>query len=62
MTFLDDDRPKKQPVHDIGCDITFLSADELTARIELLQLEIKRLEEDRVKKSAGRLAAENLFR
>lgn len=63
MTFPgDDDRPKKQPVHEIGSDLSSLSADELSARIALLQAEIARLEEERTRKSAGRAAAEGLFR
>jgi uncharacterized small protein (DUF1192 family) len=62
MSLFDDDRPKKPTTHEIGCDLTFMSADELAARVEILNAEITRLEEEKVRKSAGRLAAENLFR
>jgi Uncharacterized small protein containing a coiled-coil domain len=59
----DDDRPtKKTTTHEIGSDLSLLSADELAARIALLQAEIERLDEERKRKQAGRLAAENLFK
>ena len=44
MSLFDDDHPKKQPVHEIGCDLSLLSADELSSRIEMLKQEIERLE------------------
>ena len=62
MSLFDDDRPQKPVAHEIGSDLSLLSVDELSNRIELLQGEITRLEEERQRKSAGRLAAENLFR
>ncbi|MDZ7928365.1 MAG: DUF1192 domain-containing protein [Agrobacterium sp.] len=62
MSLFDDDRPQKPVAHEIGSDLSLLSVDELSNRIELLQSEITRLEEERQRKSAGRLAAENLFR
>ncbi|KJF66289.1 MULTISPECIES: DUF1192 domain-containing protein [Rhizobium] len=62
MTLFDDDRPQKPVAHEIGCDLSLLSVDELSNRIDLLKAEITRLEEERQRKSAGRLAAENLFR
>lgn len=62
MSISDEDRPKKPAAHEIGCDISLLSVDELTYRVKLLQDEIVRLEEEKKNKSAGRLAAENLFR
>lgn len=62
MSLFDDDRPQKPLAHEIGSDLSLLSVDELRNRIELLQAEISRLEEDKKRKSAGRLAAENLFR
>ncbi|MCL6706618.1 DUF1192 domain-containing protein [Pseudomonas sp. R2.Fl] len=59
----DDDRPvKKTTTHEIGSDLSLLSADELAARIALLRTEIERLDEERKRKQAGRLAAENLFK
>ena len=62
MSLLDDDRPQKPVAHEIGSDLSLLSVDELSNRIDILQTEITRLEEERKRKSAGPLAAENLFR
>lgn len=62
MILFDDDSPQKPVAHEIGSDLSLLSVDELSNRIDLLQAEIIRLEEERQRKSAGRLAAENLFR
>ncbi|CUX56814.1 MULTISPECIES: DUF1192 domain-containing protein [Agrobacterium] len=62
MSLFDDDRPQKPLAHEIGSDLSLLSVDELSNRIELLQAEITRLEEEKNRKSAGRQAAENLFR
>jgi uncharacterized small protein (DUF1192 family) len=62
MSLFDEDRPKKQPVHEIGSDLSLLSADELTVRIDLLRQEIARLETEKASKSASKAAAENFFR
>ena len=62
MSFLDDDRPKKPASHELGADLSQLSLDELQHRIGLLRAEIERLEAEVISKSAGRLAAENIFR
>ncbi|MCZ7464272.1 DUF1192 domain-containing protein [Rhizobium rhizogenes] len=62
MSLFDDDRPQKPVAHEIGSDLSLLSVDELSSRIDLLEAEITRLKEERTRKSAGRLAAENLFR
>jgi uncharacterized small protein (DUF1192 family) len=62
MSLVEDDRPKKKIAHEIGSDLSLLSADELTARIDLLKQEIARLEAERQKKDASRSAAESLFR
>ncbi|WP_312808675.1 DUF1192 domain-containing protein [Agrobacterium cavarae] len=63
MSIFDEDLPQKQnSTHIIGADLTLLSVDELTARINILSAEIERLEGEKEKKSAGRKAAENLFR
>lgn len=62
MSLFEDDRPKKKIAHEIGSDLSLLSVDELTARIDLLKQEITRLEAEREKKDASRSAAENLFR
>ncbi|MBS0532872.1 MAG: DUF1192 domain-containing protein [Proteobacteria bacterium] len=60
--FDDDDRPKKKVSHEIGQDLSLLSVDELTARIALLQDEIKRLEADMVRKRDKRAAADQFFK
>jgi uncharacterized small protein (DUF1192 family) len=62
MSILDDDRPKKPVAHEIGSDLSMLSLDELKARIDLLQAEIVRLEQECASKASGRKAAENVFR
>jgi uncharacterized small protein (DUF1192 family) len=62
MSIFDDDRPQKQPAHEIGCNLSLLSADELSSRIELLKREIERLEAERASKSASKAAAESFFR
>jgi uncharacterized small protein (DUF1192 family) len=62
MSFFEDDRPAKKIAHEIGSDLTLLSVDELSARIDLLRAEIERLEAEKLKKGASRSAAENLFR
>jgi uncharacterized small protein (DUF1192 family) len=58
----DDDKPKKKLAHEIGQDLTLLSAGELTDRIALLKEEISRLEADRTKKEAVKSAAAMLFK
>jgi len=60
--FDEDDRPKKKLVHEIGQDLTLLSAGELTERIALLRDEIARLEADMEKKRASKSAADNFFK
>jgi len=62
MSLFDDEGPKKPVKHEIGCDISLLSTDELQGRIDLLNAEISRLREEIGRKSAGRRAAEDLFR
>jgi uncharacterized small protein (DUF1192 family) len=62
MSILDDDRSVKKPAHEIGSDLSLLSVDELSVRIDLLRAEIERLESEKVKKGASRSAAESLFR
>ncbi|MCF3638432.1 DUF1192 domain-containing protein [Rhizobium sp. TRM95111] len=62
MTNIDDDRPPKKAGHEIGSDLSLLSADELAARILMLKEEILRLEDEKAKKASSRSAAEDLFR
>lgn len=58
-----DDEPRKKPrPHEIGQDLSLLSADELSQRIAMLRDEIARLEEERAAKGATKSAAEALFR
>jgi uncharacterized small protein (DUF1192 family) len=58
----DDDRPKKKIVHEIGQDLTLLSAAELAERIGLLKDEIVRLEADMARKRAVKSAADSIFK
>jgi uncharacterized small protein (DUF1192 family) len=58
----EDDRPKKKITHEIGQDLTLLSATELTERIVLLKEEIARLETDMARKQAMRSAADTFFK
>jgi len=58
----EDDRPKKKISHEIGQDLTLLSVEELAARVQLLNDEIKRLEGDMVNKRASRSAADQFFK
>ncbi len=60
--FADDDRPKPKKLHELGCDLTFLSADEIEERIALLHEEIERLEADKASKTSSRSAAESFFK
>ena len=58
----DEDQPKKKVAHEIGQDLTLLSAGELSDRIALLNDEIARLEADMTKKRAVKSAADSLFK
>jgi uncharacterized small protein (DUF1192 family) len=58
----DDDKPKKKIAHEIGQDLTLLSAGELTERIGVLKDEIVRLEADRARKQAVKSAADSIFK
>jgi uncharacterized small protein (DUF1192 family) len=59
-----DDEPVtgKRRVHEIGTDLTHISADELDERIGELRAEIERLEAERERKTASRAAADSFFR
>jgi uncharacterized small protein (DUF1192 family) len=58
----DEDKPKKKIAHEIGQDLTLLSAGELTERIGLLEDEIARLEADMARKRATKSAADTFFK
>jgi uncharacterized small protein (DUF1192 family) len=62
MSVFEDDKPKKKSSHEIGCDLSMLSVDELKLRVGILQAEIERLEVEISAKSSSRNAAEGLFR
>lgn len=58
----DEEKPKKPAAHDVGSDLSALSAEELQSRIDLLRGEIERLEAERVRKEAGKRAADSFFK
>jgi len=58
----EDDRPRKKVSHEIGQDLSLLSADELAGRIALLTTEIDRLHTEMTRKRASRDAANSIFK
>ncbi|MEM9104357.1 MAG: DUF1192 domain-containing protein [Pseudomonadota bacterium] len=62
MSIFDDEQEKKPVAHEIGCDLSLISVDELENRIALLQAEIQRLEAEKSSKQVSKDAAESLFR
>jgi uncharacterized small protein (DUF1192 family) len=60
--FDDDDQPKRKVTHEIGQDLTLLSVEELSARVQLMHDEINRLEADIASKRATRAAADQFFK
>ncbi|HUC49681.1 MAG TPA: DUF1192 domain-containing protein [Xanthobacteraceae bacterium] len=62
MPAFDEDAPKKKLAHEIGQDLTLLSAGELADRIAMLKGEIARLEADIAKKRAVKSAADQFFK
>lgn len=62
MSFLDEDRPKKKLAHEIGQDVSLVSAGELEERIALLKAEIARLEGEVAARTASRSAADAVFK
>jgi uncharacterized small protein (DUF1192 family) len=59
---MDDELPKKKPVHEIGQDLALLSVEELAERIAALQAEIARLEASMAAKRASRTSADQFFK
>ncbi len=57
----DDDKPKKKLAHEIGQELTLLSAVELTDRIALLKEEIARLEADMDQEAGGEIGRRHDF-
>lgn len=62
MAAEDDDKPRKKISHEIGQDLSLLSAGDLDERIALLEAEIERLKADATKKRASRDAANAFFK
>ena len=62
MSIFEDEPEKKPLAHEIGCDLSLISVDELQERIALLQQEIERLEAEKSSKEKSKNAAESLFR
>ncbi|MSO68018.1 MAG: DUF1192 domain-containing protein [Pseudolabrys sp.] len=58
----DDDRPKKKIAHEIGQDLSLLSVEELSERVQLMHDEISRLEADMAQKRSKRTAADQFFK
>jgi uncharacterized small protein (DUF1192 family) len=54
--------PPKKVSHEVGSDLSTLSEHELKERIELLQAEILRIEQEARRKSASRDAAGAFFK
>ena len=59
---MDDELPKKKPVHEIGQDLSLLSVEELAERIAALQAETARLEASMAAKRASRTSADQFFK
>ena len=62
MTLFDEDLPKRKSDIVVGEDLSKLSIDELEERIELLKVEIGRIEEALVNKRASLGHADSFFR
>ncbi len=62
MSLFDDDRPVRKAQHEIGCDLSMLSADDLQKRIGMLTDEIARLKAEMERKAASKSAAASLFK
>jgi uncharacterized small protein (DUF1192 family) len=62
MALFDDEPLKKPKPHEIGQDLSLLSAGDLTERIAILRSEIERLEAELQAKGVTKNAAEALFR
>ena len=59
---MDDDQPKKTPLWQIGQDLSQLSRGELEKAVDMLKVEIARIETEMTSKSASRDAAEAFFK
>ena len=59
-----DEEPLRKPatMHEIGCDLSKLSVEELHERVAALKAEVERLEAVLRSKQASRNAADTFFR
>ncbi len=62
MAIFDDEPLKKQKPHEIGQDLSLLSAADLSERIAILHAEIERLQTELAAKGKTKTAAEAIFR
>ncbi len=62
MAHDDDDKPIRKVLHEIGQDLSSLSLDDLSERVDMLKAEIQRLEAEISSKGSSRSAAESFFR
>ena len=62
MSGPDEDAPRKAPKHEVGADLSSLSLDELAERIDLLNAEIRRIEEAIQAKRASADVAASFFK
>jgi uncharacterized small protein (DUF1192 family) len=58
---IDEEPRKRASSHELGSDLSAISADELRHRITLLEAEITRITGEIERKEAGRRAADSLF-
>jgi uncharacterized small protein (DUF1192 family) len=58
---IEEEPRKRSASHELGSDLSTISADELRYRITLLETEILRLRGEIDRKEAGRKAADSLF-
>jgi uncharacterized small protein (DUF1192 family) len=59
---ISDEQPaKRSNGHELGCDLSAISTDELRHRVTLLEAEIIRIKSEIERKDAGRKAADSLF-
>jgi len=62
MSIFDDEPQKRTKPHEIGQDLSLLSIEDLSTRIDALRGEIARLEAEVKAKDQSKSAAEALFR
>lgn len=62
MPIFDEEPEKKPTFHEVGSDLSLLSVDEIEQRINLLKVEIERLEKEKESKQSSRDAANSIFR